>query len=192
MENRETLTRKLAELILDREALKFGDFTLASGKKSDYYIDGRIVSLLPEGTYLTGEIILAILEEEYPEAGAVGGLIAGAVPVATAVARASRGKDREINAFMVRKEVKKHGTQRSVEGPLEPGTKVVVVDDVVTSGGSTVQAIDRLEEFGCSVLGTISIVDREEPKVDRYMQYRNIAILTISTLREIHSGRNIS
>ncbi len=183
MEDIKEMTAKLARLIIDSGALKFGDFTLASGKKSDYYIDGRIIALQPEGTYLIGAIIEKIMRDEFPEAEAIGGMIAGAVPVATAAARASYDAGRPFNAFMVRKEIKKHGTQKAVEGPLEPGRKVVVVDDVITTGGSTVQAIERVEEFGCDVRGIICVVDREEGKVEKMSNYKFKSILTITGLR---------
>lgn len=181
----EEMIERLAKLIIEKGALKFGDFTLASGRKSDYYIDGRIIALYPEGAFLIGTIIEKIMRADYPDAEAVGGMIAGAVPVATAAARASHDAGRPFNAFMVRKEIKKHGTQKAVEGPLEPGRRVVVVDDVVTTGGSTVDAIDRVEDFGCEVIGIICVVDREEEKIPRMSDYKFSPILTITQLRAL-------
>lgn len=188
MENINDLKSRLGKLILETGALKFGDFTLASGKKSDYYIDGRIVGLMPEGSYLIGKCIVSIVNEEFSGTKAVGGLIAGAVPVAAAAAQASFGTDTPLLAFMVRKETKKHGTQKMVEGPVAPGDNVVVVDDVITTGGSTVEAIERLEEFGCNVLGVISVVDREDAKAEKLQEYKYRPILTISELRAMKNG----
>lgn len=182
------LKQRLGKLILETGALKFGDFTLASGKKSDYYIDGRIVGLMPEGSHLIGKCIVELVKKEFPGAKAVGGLIAGAVPVAAAATQASFGTDAPLLAFMVRKETKKHGTQKMVEGPVAPGDKVVVVDDVITTGGSTVEAIERLEEFGCEILGVICVVDREDAKAEKLHEYKYAPILTITELRAMRNG----
>lgn len=188
MENYNDLKNRLGKLILETGALKFGDFTLASGKKSDYYIDGRIVGLTPEGSYLIGKCVHAIITEKFPDAAAAGGLIAGAVPVAAAVAQASYGSDKPVLAFMVRKEAKKHGAQRMVEGPVSPGDSVVVVDDVITTGGSTVEAIERLEDFGCHIAGVICVVDREDEKAEKIKQYPYCPVLTITELRAMRNG----
>ena len=178
------LKDRLAKLIIEKGALKFGDFTLASGKKSDYYIDGRIIGLTPEGAHLVGAALHAIVAEKYPAATAIGGLIAGAVPPAVAASVASRGTARPLDAFMVRKEIKKHGTQRAVEGPVAPGARVVVVDDVITTGGSTLEAIRKVEEFGCLVEGVVCLVDREDEKAPGLAKYAFTPVLTITELRK--------
>ncbi len=176
----------LADLMIEYGALKFGDFTLASGKKSDYYIDGRLITLSPDGATLIGAEVAEIISTQFPEAEAVGGMIAGAVPIAVAAAIASGDLcDNPLSAFMVRKEIKKHGTQKMVEGPVKPGQKVVMVDDVITTGGSTVQAIEYTIEYGCEVLGIVSVVDREDVKLDSFLKYRHIPILTITELRKL-------
>ena len=142
----ETLDRLLA-LALERGAIKYGDFTLTSGKKSSYYFDGRLLSLDPEGAYLISQAIIPLLEQA--GANAVGGTTLGADPMVAALALASHIKGRSIPAFIVRKESKTHGTKQNIEGPLEPGTNVAIVDDVCTTGGSLFHAIEAAEEAGC-------------------------------------------
>ena len=155
----ETLDRLLA-LALERGAIKYGDFTLTSGKKSSYYFDGRLLSLDPEGAYLISQAIIPLLEQA--GAMAVGGTTLGADPMVAALALASHIKGRSIPAFIVRKESKTHGTKQNIEGPLEPGTNVAIVDDVCTTGGSLFHAIKAAEEAGCSVVKVVSILDRNE------------------------------
>ena len=155
----ETLDRLLA-LALERGAIKYGDFTLTSGKKSSYYFDGRLLSLDPEGAYLISQAIIPLLEQA--GAQAVGGTTLGADPMVAALALASHIKGRSIPAFIVRKESKTHGTKQNIEGPLEPGTNVAIVDDVCTPGGSLFHAIEAAEETGCSVVKVVSILDRNE------------------------------
>ena len=155
----ETLDRLLA-LALERGAIKYGDFTLTSGKKSSYYFDGRLLSLDPEGAYLISQAIIPLLEQA--GAMAVGGTTLGADPMVAALALASHIKGRSIPAFIVRKESKTHGTKQNIEGPLEPGINVAIVDDVCTTGGSLFHAIEAAEETGCSVVKVVSILDRNE------------------------------
>ena len=155
----ETLDRLLA-LALERGAIKYGDFTLTSGKKSSYYFDGRLLSLDPEGAFLISQAIIPLLEQA--GAMAVGGTTLGADPMVAALALASHIKGRSIPAFIVRKESKTHGTKQNIEGPLEPGTNVAIVDDVCTTGGSLFHAIEAAEEVGCSVVKVVSILDRNE------------------------------
>ena len=155
----ETLDRLLA-LALERGAIKYGDFTLTSGKKSSYYFDGRLLSLDPEGAFLISQAIIPLLEQA--GAMAVGGTTLGADPMVAALALASHIKGRSIPAFIVRKESKTHGTKQNIEGPLEPGINVAIVDDVCTTGGALFHAIDAAEEAGCSVVKVVSILDRNE------------------------------
>lgn len=165
MELKDTLNRLLA-LALERGALKYGDFTLSSGKKSSYYFDGRLLSLDPEGAHLIAQALLPLLHQA--GAQAVGGLTLGADPIVAAVALAShifRLKDgglRPIPGFIVRKEAKGHGTRQGIEGPLAPGSKVAIVDDVCTTGGSLFQAIGAAEAAGCTVVKVLAVLDRVE------------------------------
>ena len=148
---------RLMELVRER-ALKFGDFTLASGKKSTYYLDGKQVTLSAEGLMQISYGLLELMKDV--EFSGFGGMSIGADPIIGGVLVAAASQNRSLQGFMVRKEAKGHGTQRVIEGPIQPGDKVVIVDDVVTTGGSALQAVDRVEEFGCKVVHAVGIVDR--------------------------------
>ncbi len=159
-ENIAELKAKLAEL-LKKEALKKGDFTLSSGKKSSYYLDGRVITLTPEGAYLVASIILKMLDGE--KIDALGGPTLGADPIVGAVACLSHQKNIPLKTFIVRKQVKEHGMQRQVEGPqLAAGSRVVLVDDVATTGKALVEAKEALEKIGIEIEKAIVIVDRGE------------------------------
>ncbi len=148
---------RLAQLIKDR-ALRFGDFKLASGQKSNYYIDGKQISLSGEGLYLLASLILDSLP---PQVEAVGGMAIGADPIAGAVAALAADRGRKLDAFIVRKERKQRGTQQQVEGPLHSGAKVAVLEDVITTGGSTLRAIEALQrEYAAEVVTVVVMVDR--------------------------------
>jgi orotate phosphoribosyltransferase len=156
-----TEVEALEKLLLSRSVL-FGEFTLASGQTSRYYIDARKTTMSAEGIRLIGAVGIALIRVSRWEAGAVGGLTMGADPVAYAIARASLEAPPIIDAFSVRKAGKDHGTKRQVEGNFDPRTPVVVVEDVITTGGSTIQAIDTIRGAGGSVSGVIAVVDREQ------------------------------
>ena len=150
---------KLAQLIKQR-ALRFGDFTLASGQKSSYYIDGKQVSLNGEGLYLLANLILDSLPAEVE---AVGGMAIGADPIAGAVVAVAAAQGRKLDAFIVRKDRKERGTQQQVEGPLRPGVRVAVLEDVITTGGSTLRAIEALQrEYDAEVVTVVAMVDRQQ------------------------------
>ena len=149
--------------ILRTKSIKRGEFTLSSGKKSDYYLDCRLTTLDPEGALLTGYCILGLLDEMKIKPDAIGGLSMGADPLVTATGVVSAIEKRPLPGFLVRKKAKEHGGQKQIEGMENPrGKKVVIVDDVCTTGGSTQEAIDAVEREGCEVIGVISLVDREE------------------------------
>ncbi len=150
---------RLLELVRTR-ALRVGRITLSSGKTSDYYVDAREVVLDPEGAYLTGRLILEMVD---PEAVAVAGMTLGADPIVAAVSVVGYLEGRSLSALIIRKEPKKHGTQKFVEGPSLPeGSKVAVVDDVVTTGSSLARSIDRLKAEGYEPVQVVAILDREE------------------------------
>jgi orotate phosphoribosyltransferase len=156
MYDKETLLGLVRE-----KALKFGDFTLASGKKAKYYLDGKQVTLDPNGAKLIAEGILDILAEgEMPDA--VGGMAIGADPITASVMTMSAVRETPLLGFLVRKESKGHGTQQFIEGPVQAGQTCVIVEDVVTTGGSSLKAIERVEAFGMKVQGVIAIIDRME------------------------------
>ena len=149
----------LAALLRER-SLTFGDFTLASGARSTYYIDARRTTMSAEGQALIGPLGLAAIRGAGWTPRAVGGLTLGADPIAYAMARASVDAPPRVDAFSVRKESKEHGTRRRIEGNFTPGTPVVVVEDVITSGGSTLKAIEAVRAEGGEVQGVLALVDR--------------------------------
>ena len=146
--------------LVKRDAVRFGKFILASGKESDFYADLRKVTLNAQGATLIGEIIAEMIKDH--DVQAVGGMTMGADPIATASSVACYRAGREVHAFIVRKEVKDHGTGRLVEGPVKEGDRVVVVEDVITTGGSTLKAIERIEAAGLVVDCVIAVLDRQE------------------------------
>jgi len=166
----ETERDRLAEL-LRKHSLMRGEFTLASGKKSNYYFDSKKTTLLAEGSYLTARAVLELLAEREIDAVAVGGLTLGADPIVCAVAALSWSEGRPISSFIVRKEAKGHGTGRAIEGNLPAGARVVVIDDVVTTAGSTLQAIEAAEANGFEVAAVICLVDREEGGAERLTRW---------------------
>ncbi|MEA2101338.1 MAG: orotate phosphoribosyltransferase [Thermodesulfobacteriota bacterium] len=149
----------LKELV-KKDALRIGAFVLASGKRSDLYVDMRKVTLNPAGAVIIGSVIYEIIRDM--DIDAIGGMSLGADPIATAASIIAYQRGKEINAFLVRKEKKSHGTQNWIEGPISPGQKVVVVEDVITTGGSTLMAIERIEESGLLVEMVIAVFDRSE------------------------------
>lgn len=146
--------------LFHQRALKSGDFTLASGKKSTYYLDGKQVSLHSQGLRLVSHGLLDLLSDVPFDA--IGGMTIGADPIVGGVLVAAAERRIELSGFLVRKEAKGHGTQRYIEGPVTPGSRVVVIDDVVTTGGSALQAVERIVEYGCQVACVVGVVDRKE------------------------------
>ena len=150
--------RERLRVLLQEEAIKEGDFILSSGKRAHYYIDCRLVTLSAEGAYLTGRVMLRALGEPLPDA--VAGMSVAADPVVTAVAIASFTAGTSIAALIVRSRAKEHGTGKQVEGPLEPGMRVAIVEDTVTTGGSVLRAAEAVTEAGGIVTGIWTLVDR--------------------------------
>jgi orotate phosphoribosyltransferase len=151
---------ELRSLIATR-AFRYGDFTLSSGRRSTYYIDGKQVTLDGRGLWLVSRLILERCHELHAEA--VGGLTLGADPIAAGVAALSGAEPPAVAAFIVRKQEKGHGTGQGIEGPpLRAGARVVLVDDALTTGGSLLQARDRVAETGAQIVEAICVVDREE------------------------------
>lgn len=148
--------------ILRSESLQRGHFVLASGKTSDYYLDCRRTTLHAEGADLVGRLVLAAIDARGWRPSAVGGLTLGADPVAAATAVISHQQNRPLHAFLVRKKSKDHGTRQQIERLPERGSAVVLVEDVVTTGGSAIQAAEAARGAGLEVLGVVGLVDREE------------------------------
>ena len=158
MTDREKLKQLILELSYERRLVK-----LASGRESDFYFDGKQTTLHAEGGYLTGKLFYEAIKD-VQGVQAVGGITLGADPIATATAIAALMAGQPLHAFIIRKEPKGHGTGQWLEGRknLPPGTRVVIVEDVVTTGGSSMKAVRRAEEEGLKVLGIVTLVDREE------------------------------
>jgi orotate phosphoribosyltransferase len=171
----------LVELVKDK-ALQFGDFTLASGKKATFYLDCRKVTLDPQGANLIAEGMLDLLNERMP--AAVGGMAIGADPITAAVITRAGQKGLPLRGFIVRKETKAHGTGRDVEGPIQPGDTAVIVEDTVTTGGSSLRAIERAEAAGLQIQGVLAVVDRLEGGTQLLADqgYRLESLLTIRDL----------
>jgi len=144
--------------MLAQKSFRIGDFKLSSGASSDYYIDCRTTTLDARGAQLTGQVFLEQFREQEWEPDAIGGLTMGADPIVVAVAVTSG----TIHGFLVRKSEKQHGTGRRIEGFAEKDARVVIVDDVCTTGSSTVQAIEAAREFGFEVIGVMCLVERQE------------------------------
>jgi orotate phosphoribosyltransferase len=156
----QSLRQRLLGLLLER-SFRVGDFVLASGQRSRFYIDCRTATTHAEGQHLVGTLALRAIREAGLEPDTVGGLTMGADPVSCAIAHASWGSERPIHAFSVRKEPKAHGAGRQIEGCFEAGQRVVIVEDVITSGGSALRACAAVREAGGEVLAVLALVDRE-------------------------------
>jgi orotate phosphoribosyltransferase len=154
-------SESLRRLLLERSVQR-GAFVLASGRQSSYYIDCRLATMSAEGMVLIGRMGWDAIRQAGWRPAAIGGLTMGADPVAYAIAAASFGSDRAIDAFSVRKEAKDHGRGRLIEGNFKTGDQVVVVEDVITSGDSAARAITAIEQSGGQVLGVLAVVDREQ------------------------------
>lgn len=153
--------------LLATKSAKRGDFVLASGRRSSLYVDCRLTTMSPEGQLLIGRAALKALRDTGWTIDAVGGLTLGADPISYAIAHASalgaeRGDGEMVRAFTVRKEAKQHGTGRLIEGPFAAGDRVVVVEDVITTGGSALKAVEAVKAAGGIVVGVMALVDREE------------------------------
>lgn len=158
--DKETIRTRLREIIKEKSLQTNVDRVLTSGRTSTYYIDAKMTTLDPEGSNLVGQMILDILRPF--DIDAIGGYTLGADPIVSVVAALSAQTDRPLPAFIVRKEPKKHGERKMIEGPFEKGWKVAVVDDIVTTAGSTLKAIKAVEEEGAEVVLALTIVDRLE------------------------------
>ncbi|MBI5554553.1 MAG: orotate phosphoribosyltransferase [Elusimicrobia bacterium] len=148
------------------------EVSLSSGGKSNYYIDGKLVTLSPKGSYLLAAYIFSTLEDEIraQKIDAIGGLTLGADPIVSAVILISFIRKYPIKGFIVRKEPKKHGKQLMIEGPLQAKERVVIVEDVTTKGKSVLKAIEEVEKIGCRVVKIISLVDRLEGAAEEFSQ----------------------
>jgi orotate phosphoribosyltransferase len=172
----------LLELIRS-ESLQRGEFTLASGKKASYYLDCRNITLHPQGANVIAAGMLDVIESLGDLPDAVGGMAIGADPITAAIVTLAGQRDLPLKGFMVRKEPKGHGTGKQVEGPVESGQRVVIVEDVITSGGSALKAVDAAQQFGLIVERVIGIIDRLAGGQQAFAD-RGIELVTLTTIRD--------
>ena len=159
---------KLKNLILDK-AVKRGEFVLASGQKSNYYINGKLISLASDGLALMAEFFLKEIEGENIEA--VGGMTIGADPIIGAILTLADKTGIKLDGFLVRKEPKGHGTRSQVEGPVKEGARVAIIEDVTTTGGSSLKAIEALKPLNCKIVKVITLVDRQQGAVENFKKW---------------------
>jgi len=170
--------------LVESKALKRGTFRLASGREASFYLDAKQVVLDAHGAMLVGRAILERLRSLGPLPAAVGGMSIGADPITSAVITMAGVEGLPLKGFMVRKEPKDHGTKKYVEGPVEPGQRVVIVEDVTTTGGSSLLAIDRVHEFGLVVERVITVIDRLAGAKDAFAA-RGIPLESLVTIRDL-------
>jgi orotate phosphoribosyltransferase len=167
--------------LIREKALRFGDFTLASGKKAKFYLDCREVTLDAAGAKLIGEAMLELIAGNLPDA--VGGMSLGADPIVGAIITTAGLRGLPLKGFLVRKEAKAHGTGKFVEGPVASGQRVVIVEDVVTTGGSSLLAIERAEAVGLKVEKVLAIIDRLEGGREAFAA-KGYELQTLLTVRD--------
>jgi orotate phosphoribosyltransferase len=168
--------------LIHRLALRRGNFRLASGKTADFYLDCRKVTLDGEGANLVGRGVLDAIRDDLPDC--VGGMAIGADPITAATITLAHQRGIVLRGFIVRKEPKGHGTGQQVEGPVEPGQRAVIVEDVATTGGSILSAVNKAREFGLVVDRAIAIVDRGEGASER-LAAESITLLSLVNLNEL-------
>ncbi len=170
--------------LLAERSTRVGHFTLASGKQSKYYIDARLTTMSPEGLSVIGPLALAALRKSGWRIDAIGGLTLGADPISYAISYASAHSDQPLRAFTVRKEAKTHGTGKVIEGPFQEHDRVAVIEDVITTGGSALRAIEAVRAANGSVTGVLALVDREEGG-RQAIEATGIPVISLVTASEI-------
>ena len=186
------MLERLIELIL-KKSFRYSDkpvFKLVSGRTSNYYIDCKPTTLDPEGKYLIGNIIFNKICDI--EIDAIGGLSIGADPIADAVSLISYIKEKPIKAFYVREKTKDHGIIKKIEGDVHKGERVIILEDVVTTGSSTIKAINRAREEGLEIVKVLALVDREEGGKEKILEHAKHfeCILTRTRLMEAYNARH--
>ena len=175
--------------LLKEHSLMFGEFVLASGQKSNFYFDSKKTTLHAEGARLTALAFLDAVRKHDLQAVAIGGMTLGADPIVCPIAALSAAHGCPIDAFIVRKEAKGHGTSRQIEGNLPEASDVIVIDDVVTTGGSTLRAIEAVEAAGHRVVGVICLVDREQGGAEALAKYPFFPLFRRSEIFESADSR---
>ena len=177
--------RDALQALIREKALRFGDFTLASGKKASYYLDCRQITLDAQAHRLVGEGMLEVLANDIPDL--VGGMAIGADPITAAILTLAGVRGWPLRGVMVRKEAKQHGTGKLVEGPFREGESIAIVEDVVTTGGSSLLAIERCEAVGLKVQRVLAIIDRLEGGREAFTE-RGYELTTLFTIRDFGIG----
>jgi orotate phosphoribosyltransferase len=173
---------ELIHLLATRSARR-GQFTLASGRQSTLYIDARLTTMSPQGLVLIGTLGFARIRQTW-SADSIGGLTLGADPISYAISYASAKSDTPLRAFTVRKEAKMHGTGKLIEGPFHTGDRTVVVEDVITTGGSALKAVAAIQNAGGIVTGVLALVDREEGGREA-IEATGISVISLVTARDL-------
>jgi len=173
----------LVQMLAARSARR-GTFTLASGRQSDLYIDARLTTMSPDGLAIIGPLALDRMRARGWAPDAIGGLTLGADPVSYAIAHSSALAKTPVRAFTVRKEAKTHGTGKVIEGPFQSGDKVVVIEDVITTGGSALKAAEAIRAAGGVIVGVLAVVDREEGGREA-IEAAGFAVESLAGAREI-------
>ena len=174
---------RLRDLLVER-SVRLGDFTLASGAKSDYYIDARRTTMCAEGQLLVGQVALEAIREGGLDPTHVGGLTLGADPIAYAVAHRSAIEGTPIDAFTVRKRAKEHGTGQRIEGGLPVDARALMVEDTMTTGRSTLEAVEAVRMHGSSIVGVLTLVNRSENAAAFYEQ-QGLPLISLFTGNEL-------
>jgi orotate phosphoribosyltransferase len=170
--------------LLAERSTKRGQFVLSSGKQSTFYIDARLTTMSPEGLSIIGPLALSVLEQTGWSIDAIGGLTLGADPISYAISYASADSDHPLRAFTVRKDVKAHGTGKQLEGPFKRGDRVAVIEDVITTGGSALKAIDAIRKADGIVVGVLALVDREEGGLQE-LEKTGVPVIALVTASQI-------
>lgn len=186
-----TAKNELLDILLAK-SIKTGHFILASGKESDLYCDCRVTCLDARGANLIGEVGWELVQKEilpkFPQASAIGGMTMGADPISLAIGMYSASAPKPLKVFTVRKEAKDHGRGKRIEGNFEAGQSVIVVDDVITTGGSTLKAIDAIEAEGGKVVAALVLVDRQEGGREA-IEGRGVPVFPIFTRKSIFGDK---
>lgn len=170
--------------ILRGKSVSYGNVTLSSGNTSNYYIDAKKTTYDAEGVYLAGKLIFDLIQKKNRGVSAVGGLTMGADPIVVSTIIAAMSADYQLKGFSVRKERKLHGQKKLIEGNLDKGEKVVIIDDVITTGNSTIMAIDAVKKYECEIVLVVALVDRCEGGAEKIRE-KGLEFTSLFEIRDV-------